>query len=303
VARGRTGVWYLTDAGGDWTRVRLTRDGDTAAGDPQIARDPVDGSLAIVYVDWLPDDGGVNTRMYLTRHPAGAGDWSAPRRVPGASLWQPSLVVRDGVVAIAAAVGMVADVAFLTDATGRWTRDDIDVAGERAAEGPSLALDRQGRPVIAYMVHGAHPKANAIRLAQGTTRSGAFSTTRVVAEPGVQGPSLVIDEQGRARFVIDADAGTYLARPGASGWQLRRVWRDGQDSQLLLGPDGRYRIVGLRDDGALHAWAASGTSAGWRRTQLSTHPTEDVTFAVSPSDGRDHVVDQVGERLWYTRSR
>ena len=241
--------------------------------------------------------------MYLTRHPAGAGDWSAPRRVPGASLWQPSLVVRDGVVAIAASVGMVADVAFLTDATGRWTRDDIDVAGERAADEPSLALDGQGRPVIAYMVHGAHPKANAIRLAQGTTRSGTFSTRRVVAEPGVQGPSLVIDGQGRPRFVIDTDAGTYLARPGVSGWHLRRVWRDGQDSLSCSGPTaGPASSVSATTGGSMRGRPRRPQRAGAARSSRPI-PTEDVAFAVSRSDGRDHVVDQVGERLLCRHSR
>jgi hypothetical protein len=119
--------------------------------------------------------------------------------------------------------------------------------------------------------------------------------------PSEAKPSLVLDPKGRPRLAHDADAGTYVARRTGSGWQPHRVWRQGRATQLLLGPDGRSRVVGLRGDPSALVWYAVATPSGWQRTRLSTHPTTDVALAVDTS-GRVHVVTVVGDKLWYRLS-
>jgi hypothetical protein len=114
------------------------------------------------------------------------------------------------------------------------------------------------------------------------------------------GPSLVLDAHGRPRFAVATDEGTYLVRETASGWRRSRVWGDGDDPVLRLGPDGRSRIVDVRSDHRV--WYGRATTAGMVRTRLTTHPARQAAFAVGPSDGRDHVVTVVGDRLWYTHS-
>ncbi len=71
---GRTGIWYLTNKTGRWTRVRISDRGS----DPQIALDRSDHSLTVVYE---VDDGeccpGSSELSYVTdRHPDGPGAWS-----------------------------------------------------------------------------------------------------------------------------------------------------------------------------------------------------------------------------------
>jgi hypothetical protein len=314
-ARGWNGLWYLTNETGRWTRARLTRDrvhdgGTSRAGSPAIALDPSDGSLTVVYV---AADGsccpGNSALAYVTnRHAGGPGAWSAPRSIPtagGPEVLDPSLVVRRGVIAIAASVGLydATSVLFVTNATGRWTHQMIRATGERWAGQPSLALDRQGRPVIAYQVHGAYAKANAIRLARGTTRTGRFATQLAVAMPGAQGPSLVLDAKGRPRFSFGADDGTHMARRTSSGWRVRLVWQGGHDSQMLLGRGGQPRIVGVRETAGTGVWFAAWSSGAWQRTRLTTHPADEPTLAVGKAPARDHVAYVVGARLWYTHSR
>ena len=310
-ARGMDGIWYLTNETGRWTRVRLTRDhadagGFETANIPLIALDPADGSLTVAY-EVIPcaDCAWRSYLAYRTnRHADGPGAWSAQRDIPGRGQAPTSIVVRHGVIAIAATVGdLQTRVRFFTNASGRWTHEDIEATGDRSAASPSLALDRQGRPVIAYGVYGAYPKANAIRLARGTSRTGGFTTERVVASPGAQGPSLVLDAKGRPRFSFSADDGTSVARHTASGWRQRRVWSDGSDSQLLLAAGDQPRLVGLRETPRPQAWFAAWSSGAWQRTRLTSHPTRQVAFAIEKADGRDHVVTVIGDRLWYTHSR
>jgi hypothetical protein len=313
-ARGGNGLWYLTNETGRWTRVRLTRDRVYAdrtetARSPVIALDPWDGSLTVVFAVHAGDccPGSISLSYVTDRHAGGPGAWSRARSIPyqSAADPSPSVVVRHGVIAIAAAIGTydATQVEFLTNVTGRWTHEVIRATGQRWAGEPSLALDRQGRPVIAYQVHGAYPKADAIRIAQGTRRSGGFGTARVVALPGSTDPSLVLDAKGGPRIGFDADDGTYVARRTASGWRLRLVWRNGSDDELLLGRDGRSRVVGLRQTARSQVWYAKWSAGAWQRTRLTTHPARQVTFAVGKADGRDHVAYVVGDRLWYTHTR
>ena len=104
-ARGDTGIWYLTNKTGTWTRTRLTRDGANAYGkvtdsSPHIALDRSDGSLTIVYTRTVPRDYTPEWTMhYVTNR---SGHWSSPRDIPGD--WAQSVLVRNGTIAIATPV-------------------------------------------------------------------------------------------------------------------------------------------------------------------------------------------------------
>ncbi len=303
---GKTGIWYLTNETGHWTRTRIADRGSS----PQIALDRSDHSLTVVYE---VDDGqccpGSSSLAYVTnQHSSGTDAWSAPRSIPdggGPYTSHPSLVVRDGVIAIAANVGVydAIVVEFITNASGRWTHQDISGTGVRRAGEPSLALDRQGRPVIAYQVHGPSRKADAIRLARGATQTGSFATELVVARRGATGPSLVLDAKGHPRFTFDAADGTYQAKRAASGWQVSRVWRDGHDSQLRLGAGGHARIGGLRDAPTKGVWFAKWSSGAWHRVRLDARAAHEVTLAVAKGTRTDHVAYTVGGRIWYAHSK
>jgi hypothetical protein len=313
-ARGTNGLWYLTNKSGHWTRVRLTRDqphqeGTVTSGSPVIALDRWDGSLTVVYVvnDGTCCPGNISLAYVTDRHAGGPGTWSAPRSIPYGSATDPSLsvVVRHGVIAIAANTGVydVTGVEFITNAGGRWTHEEIRASGQRWAGEPSLALDRQGRPVIAYQVHGGYPKADAIRLAIGTTTTGRFATARVVAMPGASDPSLALDAKGRPRFVFYGDGGTYEARRTASGWHTRLIWQGGHDSELRIGRGGHPRVVGVRETPTPRIWYAKWASGAWHRTRLTTHPTSQPTLAVGTSTTPDHVAYVLGGHVWYTHSK
>ncbi len=302
----KTGIWYLTNKTGHWTRVHMADRGR----DPQIAIDRSDHSLTIVYE---VDDGtccpGNSELFYVTdRHPGGPGAWSAPRVIPdggGPYTSHPSVVVRDGVIAIAANVGVydATVVEFITNATGHWTHRDISGTGQRWAGEPSLALDRQGRPVIAYQVHGAFSQADAIRLARGATRTGSFATELVVAMRGATGPSLVLGAKGQPRFSFDAADGTYQAKRAASGWQVGRVWRDGHESQLRIGGGGHARIASLRDAPTKGVWFANWSNGKWHRERLDARSSHEIALAVAKGNRTDHIVYTVRGRVWYTHSK
>ncbi len=215
------------------------------------------------------------------------------------------MVVRDGVIAIAANVGLydATVVEFITNVAGHWTHWDISGRGQRQAGEPSLTLDRQGWPIIAYQVHGASRKADAIRLARGATQTGSFATERVVAMRGATGPSLVLNVKGHPRFSFDAADGTHQAKRVASGWRVGRVWRAGHDSQLRLGAGGHARIDGLRDAPTKGVWFAKWSSGNWHRVRLDTRSSHEVAMAVAKGTRTDHIAYTVGGRVWYTHSK
>ncbi len=218
--------------------------------------------------------------------------------------------MRRGVISVAASSGQLASrIRFFTNVTGEWTHEDIRVFGGSRIEEPSLARYRDGRPVMAYTVFPTGLRDAVLRLAVGSRPSGGFTTTRVAAEWGIVNASLALDAQGDARLAFDQwgpsgndDDGTYVARQTRTGWLLRHVWRDSQESRLLLGPDGRSRVVALRG-GRPELWYAARSSGTWHKTPLSSRATYEFAFAVGKADGISHVVYPMGGQLWYAHSR
>lgn len=311
-ARGDDGLWYLSNETGSWTSTRLTQDrvhadGTESAGAPRIARDPADGSLVVAFVTYPGGDCGWCHRLsYVSdQHPGGPGAWSTPQDIPSgrnAVLSPTGLVVRRGVISVAASVGQLANrIRFFTTVTGEWTHEDIRVSGASTVEAPSLARYRDGRPVMAYTVFPTGLRDAVLRLAVGSRPSGGFTTTRVAADWGIVNASLALDAHGATRVAWD-DEGTSVARETAAGWSMRHVWRDSQESRLQLGPGGRARVVGLRGERP-ELWYAARSAGAWHETRLTRHATHQVAFAVDRSDGDSHVVYPMGGQLWYTHTQ
>src|SRR4051812_3436917 len=137
-ARGNSGIWLLTNRSGTWQRTRLTRDqGDIHGENPQLARDPWDGSLTVVYTRYTLDCCPSNSDIrFVTNR---GGSWSLPATIPGAQA-AGSVVVRNGVTAVAARTGIYDEsaIAFITNASGHWTRSQIGRLHVGGPQQPSL---------------------------------------------------------------------------------------------------------------------------------------------------------------------
>ena len=107
VARGDTGIWYLTNKSGSWTRERLTtdyvQDGyHFRAISPLITIDRSVGKLVAVYqlVSDVDCDPGCFQFEYITRT---GTNWSSPRGIGEIMPRGPlSIAARGGDIAIAA---------------------------------------------------------------------------------------------------------------------------------------------------------------------------------------------------------
>ena len=315
VARGDTGIWYLTNKSGHWTRTRLTTDYTsgqyTFVGEqPQIAIDPWDGSLTMVYLRSDNDMPSSSDVRYVTNR---SGAWSAPRSIPsphdGDMRSDPSLVVRHGVIAVATTLGgwdFYTTVEFLTNASGHWTSALVGPERTSGPFEPSLALDSHGRPVIAYVTgFGASPPVTKLHLARGATKTGRF-TTSTVAASNSRSPSLALDAHDQPRLAWRADDGIHYAYRSASGWHVATVMGFGADVQLRLDPSGHPRILIAAFDAGL--WYATKTSSGWHSVRLDPREIHSGSMAIG-AGGRVSVgypcpkssVD-ANPRVWFTHT-
>src|SRR5207249_3533831 len=112
VARGDTGIWYVTDETGTMVRTRLTQDFDTHANGhilSHMAMHPVIainkyGALTVVYSANVERDGTAGScdsqgLRYIVRT---QGSWSSPLDIPGTSCEEATgVVVRGAKIAIA----------------------------------------------------------------------------------------------------------------------------------------------------------------------------------------------------------
>ena len=314
-ARGETGIWYLTDLNGmgTWSGVRLTRDFTNQHGDrvtasaPRIALDRERGRLVVVYTRTIGMDTPSTTDVRFITFPVaphGLDAISRSRpipRIPSAA----SVVMRDGVLAVVGEAGLYdsTTVRFVTNATGRWTTAELGPERVGGPTDPSLALDRDGHAVIAYLTDPPPVGDPVVRLAHATTTSGGFRSTRVA--PGAA-PSLVLDSHDRPLLARTHATSTLFARRLADGWHLTPVMPAGAVVELRLDRQERPHIVAASHGRAPGLWYATRRTGVWQHVRLDARIPTVVSVGIALqrrwTGGPMHVVYQLGQRVWHIQS-
>jgi hypothetical protein len=227
VAAGTSGLWYITNKSGSFTRHRITtvvsQPLATGLDDyPSIALD-AHGNAHVVFVRWTCFDCTPNPPKgiyYLTNK---SGSWSTPKQLAGADASAPSLRVRGGHIFVAwercaCIPELPAQVWYGTNVSGSWTK--VKVA-ENATH-PSLALTSTGKPRIAFARQG-------IRYAIGASSTGNFSKRLLTGTTSHDSaPALALMPNGRPIVMWShfggANAGTWDGRrTGPTSWTTRKI--------------------------------------------------------------------------------
>jgi hypothetical protein len=308
VARGDTGIWYLTNKSGAWTRARLTTD-YTQSGihyraiAPLITIDRSVGKLVVVYemvadVDCEGCPPGVE---YITRT---GTDWSAARSVstinPGSPL---SIAARGGDIAIAALgpewpFGPKTQVLEYLHKADGWALHRVAGGADYYSHigAPSLALDSAGRPRIAFQ------RKDHMKYATGATTSDDFTIETVGKVTAFVGPSLALDPHDQPMIVWAAGKGTHFARR-AGVWSNSMVMPGHYDARLVADGSGAHVIS---SDGYNGLWYGTGTtSANWTSQQVVDMHTSGLGGIGVAPNGRVDIAYQRGHsspRIWFTHT-
>jgi hypothetical protein len=308
VARGDTGVWYLTNKSGTWKRTRLTTDyllgGEFRvwADRPLITMDRSNGKIVVVYlsrvdVECLP--GCPPSISYVTNNGKG---WSVARYVPFPPFGQLSIAARNGDIAIAAVRDDLSNgvetqtLDYLHKADG-WAVHRVADGGDSGVGSPSLALDSAGLPRIAFVRKGN------MKYAVGATTSGDFSIGIVTAATGYVIPSLALDLHDRPMIVWPDGDGTHYARR-AGAWYSSLVMPGRYSAQLAVDGNGAHVVS---SDGHQGVWYGTGTtSANWTSQQVADARVKEVSVIGVAPNGRVEIAYQTGQdspRIWFTHTQ
>ncbi len=247
-ARGDSGLWYLTNRTGDWTRMRVTfhpLDGEDVY--PSLDVDDADR----VHIAFSRHTCGgcvpsIETNIYYVSdvgRPAGTFDEDP--------IWlddgdRPSLVVVNDARYLAyqhifvppSCEGLCGEweVLLRTDASGPWTTAVV----EKYATRPSLAIASNGRARVAY-----EGRSGGIKYAIAGTSLGDFSVRRVTFDSRTVAPRLALDEGDRPHIAWTRNSrtsnggGSYYAKLSSGTWVGGQFTTIKWDVQLAM--DGRNR--------------------------------------------------------------
>jgi hypothetical protein len=298
-----SGIFYLTNGSGSWTRERLTRAPDGGADlEPSIARDH-DGTLWLAFTRWsrydfcvdvCPEpDASLNNGVYVMSN-AGGG-WSVPERAAASSM-SAQIAVRNGRVDIVfeddwvTAGDDVSAIHHATNVSGTWTVQHID-----DGYGPTLALDSAGMAHVAFHRSG--------RVFYAGPSGGGFALRELDTADDAAWPRLSIDSVDRPHVAYTAwtgDAGSSVMHTALSDgdWSTPTVIaRDGLLRQLAAGPGGTvhvvYRVYDEEHDEWEELWYAGTHSGAFETRRLIRGgldvfgPRTSAALAIG-SDGRPH---------------
>jgi hypothetical protein len=308
VARGDTGIWYLTNKSGSWTRERLTTD-HTQSGihfraiAPLITIDRSVGKLVVVYetVADVDCEGCYPGVEYITRT---GTDWSAPRSIqvnPSSPL---SIAARGGDIAIAALgpewpFGPKTQVLEYLHKADGWALHRVAGGGDYYSHigAPSLALDSAGRPRIAFQ------RKDHMKYATGATTSDDFTIETVAKVKAFVGASLALDPNDQPMIVWAAGKGTHFARR-AGAWSNSLVMPGLYNLRLAVDGNGAHVVS---SDGHQGVWYGTGTTnTNWTSQQVANVRVQALAvIGVAPS-GRVEIAYQTGRdspRIWFTHSQ
>jgi hypothetical protein len=250
---GRSGIWYVTDRTGSWTRQRIMANaGGKAWREPSITFDARDRIIVAAWRDPNPglDVGGPSDGIFMVSDRGRPrGDFSAPELlIPGPAA-DPTIRAFGTRLAVAYTAWLRTaepqpPIKFTTWSAGQPVTSTV---AKRAGSGPpALHLDSSGRPRIAY----ANPAG--VHYASAATIAGDFAISKLPGTgPDDDLPALTIDPTGRPTVAWLHDSGDRaslrVARKGGS-WP----------SPSRVGPAPRFTTalaIDLDGSGALHLLA------------------------------------------------
>jgi hypothetical protein len=242
-ARGDSGLWYLTNRTGAWTRTRLTYNPlDAVDQHPSLDVDDA-GRVHVVFSRYVgPAAGGVIEDLYYLSDvtgPAGTFPEDAKFLAPGN---RPSLRVVDGVRYLAYGQWAWWDeggkptfasvVRYATAASGPWSHALV----ERYAARPSLAVASNGHARLAF----EDTDDGGIRYAVAGSVLGNFASQWATSNPREAAPRLALDGNDRPHMAwtrngsSSAGGGSYYAKQASGTWVGGRFTTVKWDVQLAL---------------------------------------------------------------------
>lgn len=265
-AVGQAGMWYLTDAGGDWQSERITTapfHQDTGWGadtDPSIA---VEGGAVWIAFTRLQcvdcasaDTDGV---YYVTNED---GSWTAPRKLSGPSTGEPSMMVTEQHLFVAYSKGGLSgqsSIWYGNDARGSWSAQNVASSGTA----PNLNLGADG---LAGILFAELDNAGASHIALATAGAdGSFAIEVLPGSADGRTPQLATDASGTtsaAWWTLSSDGSSqsvWFATRGREEWlEPLLTIAQGQLVDFAIDAAGAAHILASSDLGLLHASDASG---------------------------------------------
>jgi hypothetical protein len=274
VARGDTGIWYVTDKNGDWVRTRMTQDFDThanghtyhhAAVHPLIAIN-AGGTRTVVYgVQVTPGSCGSQGLVYTQRS---GSSWSTPQSIPGTACETATgLIVHGAKIYLATSHG-TSRVSYFTNASGSWTHVSV-ASGTHIGHASLTTYD--GKPMLAYIKQGH------LIYARGQTSTGNFThVTAATTGPGATSqPSVAINPNNQWQMIVWAQTdGTHYAYSNAHGWYSYHVMQGSVRALLAFDPNGHPKIVAADGPGGL--WYAERYNGSWHASRIDVHNISDL---------------------------
>lgn len=170
--------------------------------------------------------------------------------------WAPSVsVAPDGAAHVCYWVTGTGELRHAVESTTGWDYDVVDAVGAM----PSLTVDAQGRPRVAYWTTNS--------VIMYAVREGE-QWTRIPVATGGTHPSLALDSQGRPRIAFRSSTGNglfYAERNPGGSWivtPLGTCYDADAQPALALDAEGQPRIAYVSADGA-HLMLASRTATDW----------------------------------------
>jgi hypothetical protein len=269
VARGTSGLWYLTNRSGSWRRVRLTTSPlDGVDRYPSLALDDNDRvHVAFAQHTCVSCREPEADVYYLTDRGRPAGTF------PRGATWlaegdRPSLRVVNGRRYLAHEEwdwdwygDWVRSVVFRTDATGGWTRATVTTE----AGGPSLRVGSDRRARIAFEDDGG-----GIGYAVASTLRGGFSVDWLPTYDSRDiKPRLVLDTKDRPHIAWTRDRGAANGGGSWYAWRTGGSWYGGRftttkwDVQLTTDSRNRPHLAVLATGAGVHYYRqVNGTLRG-----------------------------------------
>jgi hypothetical protein len=299
-AQGKSGIWHLTNASGDWTRERLTTTARHEVHDSvAIALDDSDGSLWVAYAQ-RRDDLAPNFSSAVAYVTNKSGPWSQPIDIPGSSELQ-ALAVTGGAIHLASNDQQAEDAEdlsdifrplYITNGGGNWAAVPVAERGYNLA----LRLAPDGR--VDLIMESWQPGTDVSTIYQATRAAGAGSFD---LQPIIEGLPLyesqevgALDPTGVPHLFLSQGfpvTATYVRGLGGSQTEPEGVpimpGSIAFDAQVALhGVDGDRYVTNVGG-----SFAAQNLACGCE--------PNDAGIAVD-AGGRPHVVLSSRDGIWYT---
>jgi hypothetical protein len=236
-----------------------------------------------------------------------AGDWQSPVTISGPNLWGNPTVAFDATGNLVTAWerwdgNKPVIEAAVRRASGAWQQPAVELSGTGGGwRGPSLAVDRNGTAVVAWVDQRSSDNSDAVRAAFTSASTGVWEASADISDRSASQsldfwfPKVVLDEAGNATAVwaltnVASGITTIQSafRPAGGSWRhavtIGRADRN-PHIELASGPNGRATVVWINEylgNGTVQAATRPAGSQFWNAAvDLSplSHEAVDVALA------------------------